>query len=110
MTSNIILDNGLILTCYRMVVGEGVIKVWGTERPLFKAEITHNGVSLDVKVSTPVCAKTKVITINEAVKWLSEQWAEHKAAAPSQHEQVDQHSRFTSQWETLAAQNPPTTR
>ena len=29
MTSNIILDNGLILTCYRMDVGAVLIKVWG---------------------------------------------------------------------------------
>ena len=54
--SNIKLPNGLILTCYRMDVGEVLIKVWGTERPLFKAEITHNGDGLDINVTAPVVA------------------------------------------------------
>ena len=48
--------------------------MWGTGRPLFKAEITHNGVGLDINVTAPVVAETEVVNINEAVEWLSEQW------------------------------------
>ena len=110
MTSNIILDNGLILTCYRMVVGEVVIKVWGNGRPIFRAEITNKGDGLLVRTAVPKIKEHHCVLIPEAVEWLSKQWAQHKAAAPPQHKQVDQHSRFTSQWEALAAQNPPTTR
>ena len=68
-----------------MDVGEVLIKVWGTERPLFKAEITHNGVGLDIDVTAPVVAENEVVdikqvgNIKEAVEWLSEQWDKRKA-------------------------------
>ena len=110
--SNIKLPNGLILTCYRMDVGEVLIKVWGTERPLFKAEITHNGDGLDINVTAPVVAETKVITIREAMEWLSEQWDKCKAEVITQSESelMSQYQSFVRQWEILAAQNPPTLR
>ena len=109
--SNIRLPNGLILTCYQMDVEEVLIRVWGTGRPLFKAEITHNGVGLDINVTAPVAAETEVVNINEAVKWLSEQWDICKAeVAQSKNELISQHPSFVRQWESLAAQNPPTLR
>ena len=107
--SNIRLPNGLILTCYRMDVGAVLIKVWGTARPFFKAEITYDGDGLDIKVSTPVVAGNNVFTIKEAVEWLSEQWEQHKAKhAQSEHELISQYQSFVHQWETLSAHNPPT--
>ena len=106
--SNIRLPNGLILTCYRMDVGAVLIKVWGTARPFFKAEITYDGDGLDIKVSTPVVAGNNVFTIKEAVEWLSEQWEQHKAKhAQSEHELISQYQSFVHQWETLSAHNPP---
>ena len=113
--SNIRLPNGFILTCYRMDVGEVLIKVWGTERPLFKAEITHNGVGLDINVTAPVVAENEVVdikqvgNIKEAVEWLSEQWDKRKAeGAQPETDLTYQHRLFVHQWETLAAHNPPT--
>ena len=107
--SNIRLPNGLILTCYRMDVGAVLIKVWGTARPFFKAEITYDDDGLDIKVSTPVVAGNNVFTIKEAVEWLSEQWEQHKAKhAQSEHELISQYQSFVHQWETLSAHNPPT--
>ena len=109
--SNIRLPNGLILTCYRMDVGEVLIKVWGTESPLFKAEITHNGVGLDINVTAPVVAENEVVDIKHAVEWLSEQWDKRKAeGAQSEADLSPQHQSFVHQWESLAAQNRPTLR
>ena len=115
--SNIRLPNGLTLTFYRMDVGEVLIKVWGTERPLFKAEITHNGVGLDINVTAPVVAENEVVdikqvgNIKEAVEWLSEQWDKRKAeGAQSETDLSPQHRSFVCQWDSLAAQNPPTLR
>ena len=115
--SNIRLPNGLILTCYRMDVGEVLIKVWGTGRPLFKAEITHNGVGLDINVTAPVVAENEVVdvkqvvNIKDAVDWLSEQWDKRKAeGAQSETDLSSQHQSFVHQWESLAAQNRPTLR
>ena len=98
-----------------MDVGEVLIKVWGTERPLFKAEITHNGVGLDINVTAPVVAENEVGNIKqvgnikEAVEWLSEQWDKRKAeGAQPETDLTYQHRLFVHQWETLAAHNPPT--
>ena len=109
MKDNIVLPNGLILTCYRMDVSAVLIKVWGTSRPFFKAEITYGGDGLGIIVSTPVASVNSVFTIKEAVEWLSEQWERHKAKpAQSEHELISQHQSFVHQWETLSAHNPPT--
>ena len=107
--SNIRLPNGLILTCYRIDVGEVLIKVWGTARPFFRAEITYNGHCLDVKVDGPGVSGTQVLTIKEAIEWLSEQWDKRKAeSAQSKDELISQYRSFVRQWESLAAQHPPT--
>ena len=101
--SNIRLPNGLILTCYRMDVGEVLIKVWGTGRPLFKAEITHNGVGLDINVTAPVVAENEVVDIKHAVE-LSEQWDKRKAeGAQSEADLRSQYLSCVRQWESLAA-------
>ena len=102
--SNIRLPNGLILTCYRMDVGEVLIRVWGTGRPLFKAEITHNGVGLDINVTAPVVGENEVVDIKHAVEWLSEQWDKRKAeGAQSEADLRSQYLSCVRQWESLAA-------
>ena len=89
----------------------------GDGKPLFKAEITHNGVGLDINVTAPVVAENEVvdikqvIDIKDAVEWLSEQWDKRKVeGAQSETNLRSQHRSFVRQWESLAAQHPPTPR
>ena len=110
MNHRIELSNGLTLTCYGVTNGCATIKVLGTGRPVFNAEIAFDNTRWDVRMVAPSDDNEEVRGLEEAVSWLSDKWAALKsvydlAEAEREKTNTSRAERFTNQWERLAAQN-----